>query len=111
MAFTSGRWLPPTSGRLRNQTSPGRNRSAGTRSRNFFTVKLMTPRWMGMSRPWAMRSPLWSVMADERSPASRSKGERAERMTTKDISSAAAVSAWRMTSTVKGSIAFFMPFP
>jgi hypothetical protein len=32
-------------------------------------------------------------------------------MTTKDISSAAAVRAWRMTSTVKGSIAFFMPFP
>ena len=27
-------------------------------SRNFFTVKLMTPRWMGMSRPWAIRSPL-----------------------------------------------------
>src|SRR5207244_12892439 len=50
--FTSGRWLPPTSGRLRNQTSPGRNRPAGILLRNSLTVNAITPMWMGMSRPW-----------------------------------------------------------
>ena len=43
IAFTSGRWLPPISGRLRNQTSPGASRDFGTRFRNSRTVKLMTP--------------------------------------------------------------------
>ena len=90
-AFTSGRWLPPISGRLRNHTSPEARRSLGTRFRNSRTVKLITPMCMGMSRPCAMRWPSASVSAEERSPASRSSGERAERMTTSDISSAVAV--------------------
>src|SRR5947209_3312168 len=78
-ALTSGRWLPPTSGRFRNQTSPSRRRSFGTRLRNSLTVKPITPRWIGMSRPWAMSRPSASVSADERSPASLRSGERAER--------------------------------
>ena len=90
MALTSGRWLPPTSGRFRNHTSPSRRRSAGTRRRNSFTVNAITPMWIGMSRPWATRRPSASVSADERSPASLSSGERAERMSTMLISSAIA---------------------
>ena len=62
----------------------------GTRLRNSFTVKPITPRWMGMSRPWAMRRPSASVSADERSPASLRSGERAERMMMTLISSAIA---------------------
>ena len=60
---------------------------------------------MGMSRPWATRWPSASVSAEERSPASRRSGERAERMTTRDISSAVALRALRMTSRVTGSTA------
>ncbi len=89
-AFTSGRWLPPTSGRFRYQTSPSRIRAAGTRLSSSFTVKPITPMCMGMSRPWAMRRPSASVRADERSPASFRSGERAERITITLISSAMA---------------------
>ena len=90
MALTSGRWLPPISGRFANHTSPSRRRSAGTRLRNSFTVNAITPMWIGMSRPCATSRPSASVSADERSPASLSSGERAERMTITLISSAIA---------------------
>ena len=43
-----------------------------------------------MSRPCAMSRPSASVNAEERSPASLSRGERAERMTITLISSAIA---------------------
>ena len=105
IALTSGRWLPPISGRLRNHTSPGASRDFGTRLRNSLTVKLITPMCMGMSRPCAMRWPSASVSADDRSPASRRSGDRAERITTRDISSAVALRALRMTSRVTGSTA------
>ena len=90
IAFTSGRWLPPTSGRFRYHTSPSRSSRRGTRRRNSFTVKAITPRWMGMSRPWAISRPRASVSALDRSPASLRSGERAERMMMTLISSAIA---------------------
>src|SRR6516225_1117986 len=62
----------------------------------------MTPRWIGMSRPWAMRRPRESVSALDRSPASLRSGERAERMTITLISSAIARTACRTTSRVMG---------
>ena len=36
--------------------------------RNSFTVNPITPRWIGMSRPWAISRPRASVSALERSP-------------------------------------------
>src|SRR6202795_3968147 len=59
---------------------------------------------MGMSRPCAIRRPSASGRADERSPASLSSGDRAERMTITLISSAIAYSALRTTSRVTGWI-------
>jgi alkanesulfonate monooxygenase SsuD/methylene tetrahydromethanopterin reductase-like flavin-dependent oxidoreductase (luciferase family) len=75
--------------RFRYHTSPSRSSRLATRRRNSLTVKPITPRWMGMSRPWAISRPrASSVSALGRPPASLRSGGRAERVTMTLISSA-----------------------
>ena len=77
-------------GKFKNPHFAFRQARGGHALEDSSPVKPMTPMCMVDVAPCAMRRPCASVSAEERSPASLSNGERAERMTITLISSAMA---------------------